>query len=67
MKLLINYFGDTPIYVEGFSEECERSCKGSLHVLPRKIKTITLDEYEYIKLKYSHIVKKIRVLAKKEE
>jgi len=67
MKLLINYYGDAPIYVEGFKESCKRSCKGSLHLLPKKPLTITHDEYEHLKEKYSYIMKKVRVLAKKED
>lgn len=67
MKLLINYYGDVPICVEGFIDECKRSCKGALHVLPKKPVTITDDEYEHIKKHYSHVVKKIRVLATKKD
>jgi hypothetical protein len=63
MKKLIAYYGDCPEYVEGFTSDCERSCEGSLHLLPRKTMTVTADELEFIKAKMPHIFKKIRVVA----
>ena len=67
MKLLINYYGDHPVYIEGFSKECERSCRGALHVLPKKVMTITNDEYAHIKKNYSYVIKKLRIVATKKE
>ena len=63
MKKLIAYYGDSPVYVEGFSEDCARSCKGSVHVLPRKPVTVTDDEYDHIKEKYSWMLPKLKVVA----
>ena len=63
MKLLVLYFGDGPVYIEGFSKECERSCKGALHLLPKKNTSITKDEYEHIKKCYKHILPKLKVMA----
>lgn len=63
MKKLIAYYGDSPVYVEGFSADCARSCDGSVHVLPRKPVTVTDDEYEHIKAKYSYMMPKLKVIA----
>jgi len=63
MKKLIAYYGDSPVYVEGFSKDCARSCKGSVHVLPRKPVTVTADEYEHIKKSYSWMLPKLKVVA----
>lgn len=63
MKKLIAYYGDSPVYVEGFSKDCARSCEGSVHVLPRKPVTVTSDEYEHIKKSYSWMLPKLKVVA----
>ncbi len=63
MKKLIAYYGDSPVYVEGFSEDCARSCEGSVHVLPRKSVTVTDDEYDHIKEKYSWMLPKLKIVA----
>ena len=62
-KLLVIYFGDTPVCVEGFSKECKRSCEGALHLLPRKQRSITEDECAHIKKSYKHILRKFRVIS----
>lgn len=48
----VKYTGNTPEYIDSFPKDCERSCKGSLHLLPNALKDISDDEYEYIKKKY---------------
>ena len=48
----VKYTGNTPEYIDSFPKDCERSCKGSLHLLPNAFKDISDDEYEYIKKKY---------------
>lgn len=48
----IRYTGNIPEYIDSFPKDCERSCKGSLHLLPNALKDISDDEYEYIKKKY---------------
>lgn len=64
MKMLIMYSGNYPIYAEGFSESCKRSCVGSLHLLPKKTITVTEEEYEHLKHSYPREFGKIRILAK---
>ena len=64
-KLLVAYYGDTPECVEGFPKGCERSCEGSLMFKRGKKRTITLEEYEYIKKKYSHMIPELRLIAEK--
>ncbi len=66
-KKLIIYYGDSPEYVEGFPKGCERSCKGSLHVLPRKAVTVTSDEYDHIQKSYGHMKSKLRVVVEEVE
>lgn len=63
MKKLIAYYGDTPVCVEGFPENCKRSVKGALHLLPRKSMTVTADEHAHILSAYKHVVPKLKVLA----
>lgn len=67
MKKLIGYYGDTPVCVEGFPENCKRSVAGALHLLPRKSVTVTADEHAHILAKYKHIVPKLKVLAVMDE
>ncbi len=67
MKKLIAYYGDSPVYVEGFPKDCARSCKGSVHILPRKSVTVTEDEYKYILDKYSWMKPKLKVVAEVSE
>ena len=67
MKKLIVYYGDTPQCVEGFAENCKRSCKGALHILPRKSTTITNDEFEHIKKSYKFMMKGLRVISEVKE
>jgi heterodisulfide reductase subunit B len=63
-KHLIVYYGDAPECVEGFKEkECERSCKGSLHVNPGRQLTVTDDELEFLKKNYKHMLPKLRILS----
>ena len=63
MKKLICYYGDSPVHVEGFSKDCARSCEGSLHILPRKHKTVTDGEYQHILEKYSWMKSKLKVIS----
>lgn len=67
MKKLIAYYGDSPVYVEGFPKDCARSCEGSVHILPRKPVTVTVDEYNYILEKYSWMKPKLKVVAEVTE
>ena len=67
MKKLIAYYGDSPVYVEGFPKGCARSCEGSVHILPRKSVTVTEDEYKHILDKYSWMKPKLKVVAEVSE
>lgn len=67
MKKLIGYYGDTPVCVEGFPENCKRSVKGALHLLPRKPMTVTADEHAHIVASRKDIVSKLKVLAVKND
>ena len=70
MKKLIVYYGDSPVYVEGFNEDCKRSCKGSLHIRPRRPITVTDDEYEHItdeKGKYASMKRWVKVISVMKE
>ncbi len=62
-KKLIAYYGDSPVHVEGFPKDCPRSCKGSVHVLPRKPVTVTDAEYEYMRTHYKWMLPKLKVVA----
>lgn len=66
MKKLIQYSGDSPVYAEGFSENCKRSCKGAIHILPRKPITVTDDEYAHI-MKNKDLASKLKVLAEMKD
>lgn len=48
----VKYTGNVPEYCDGFPKDCERSCKGSIHLLPNALREITDGEYEFIKNKY---------------
>lgn len=65
MKKLIVYHGDSPVYVEGFSKDCKRSRDGSVHIIPGKPLTVTDDEFDFIKSKYSWM--KVKVIAEVKE
>jgi len=45
----VRYSGNTPQYIDSFPKDCERSCKGSLHLLPNALKDITDGEFDFIK------------------
>jgi len=47
-KKLILYQGPTPVQVEGFPDDAQRSVEGSLHMIPRQTKEVTEDEYAYM-------------------
>lgn len=47
--MLVNYQGPKPETVEGFPDDSERSCEGALHLLPRRPREITEDEFAWIK------------------
>jgi hypothetical protein len=49
-KKLVLYQGPTPVQVEGFPDDAQRSVpgKGSLHFIPRQTKEVTADEYAYL-------------------
>jgi len=61
-KFLIAYYGDSPVCVEGFPKDCQRSRKGSVHIHPKKPTTVTGDELEVIKKQY-----KVKVVAEYAE
>lgn len=63
MKKLIVYYGDTPVCVEGFPEDCKRSKEGALHILPRKNMTVTDQEYDHILKSRPDMKKLLRVIA----
>jgi hypothetical protein len=63
MKKLIVYHGDSPVSVEGFAGACTRSCKGAIHILPGKPKTITSDEFEHLKAKYGWMMPKVKIIS----
>ena len=67
MKKLIIYYGDNPLCLEGFPKECQRTCDGSLHILPRKNKTLSDGEYEWLKKKHPEAMANVRVLAEHKE
>jgi arylsulfatase A-like enzyme len=67
MKKLIYYYGDSPVNVEGFPEDCKRSRKGALHLLRGRSMTITADEYDHIAKAYKEVMPKIRVVAEVDE
>lgn len=66
MKLIV-YHGQVPVYVEKFPSDCERTRKGSLHLLPRKKVTVTDGEWEHIQKKYAFALKYIRVISECKE
>ena len=49
-KKLVLYQGPTPVQVEGFPDDAQRSVpdKGALHLIPRQTKELTEDEYAHI-------------------
>lgn len=59
------YFGrNAPIcQVEGFDEACERSCRGSLHVRPNTVLSMTEGELAHLNEAYPHLLLKARVIA----
>ena len=66
MKKLIVYYGDSPVYVEGFPKECKRTCKGSLHIRPKRPKTVTDEEYKYITDpdgKYAYMIRNLKLIS----
>lgn len=70
MKKLIVYYGDSPVYVEGFSKDCARSCKGSLHIRPRRPITVTDGEYDHItdaNGKYAFMKRWVKVVSVMKE
>lgn len=67
-NIKIKYFGQLPKTIEGFWNDCERSCIGSIHLTSRCIKDITEDEWKYIQKKYSYLtIRKIDEPKKKEK
>lgn len=63
MKKLIAYYGDSPEYVDDFPKDCERSCKGSMHLIPRKPITATEGELKHLKEKHKNL--RIKIIAEK--
>jgi len=59
------YYDYSPLYVEGFPKDCKRSCKGSIHLMPRKPITVTEGELAYIKMAYPKA--RIKVVAERVE
>lgn len=60
----IQYMGDSPAFVDDFAKGCERSCKGSLHLFPKRLLKVTDDELEHLKSKRKDIFRNIKVLPK---
>jgi hypothetical protein len=60
----VKYTGKSPEYLDGFPEECKRSCKGAIHLLPNALRDITEDEYKYIRKKYPKL--KLQVVPKEK-
>jgi len=67
MSKLIVYTGDNPQCIEGFSDSCNRSCQGALHLRKGKPVTVTDDEFAFIKSNRSDLASKIRVVADKPD
>lgn len=44
----VTYIGPSPVSFINFPEDCERTCKGSIHFLPNQQKIISDSEYESI-------------------
>ena len=63
-KTPIQYVGNSPLYLDDFGDDCERSCKGSLHLLPKKLIQVTDQELKHIKEKRPDVFKQLRVLPK---
>jgi len=56
---LVIYQGQQPECIEGFPDDTERSCVGALHLLSRRPKEITDDEYAYIIANREDVGKKL--------
>lgn len=66
-KTAIQYVGNSPVYLDDFGSECERSCKGSLHLLPNKVRLISEDELKHIREKRPDISKLVKELPKPKQ
>ena len=53
-KVKLQYVGKYPEYIS-FPDGCERSCEGSLYLLPGRLKEVTKQEYEYLKKHHSDL------------
>lgn len=53
-KVKLQYVGKYPEYIS-FPDGCERSCKGSLYLLPGRIKEVSKQEYEHLKRHHSEL------------
>ena len=51
----VKYMGKNPEYIDGFPEDCARSCEGAIHLMPGSLKSITDDEFNFIKKKFTWI------------
>ena len=45
----IKFTGKSPAYIDAFPKGCERSCEGSIHLLPNAQKDVTDDELAFIR------------------
>lgn len=60
----IQYMGDSPVFIDDFKKGCERSCKGSLHLFPKRLIRVTDGELEHLKDSRKDVFKDLRVYPK---
>jgi hypothetical protein len=63
MKYLIAYYGDCPLFVEGFKSGCHRSCSGAIHLLRGRAVTVTADELDHIRSIYPKEARLLKVVS----
>jgi len=66
MKLVM-YQGKSPVCVEDFPSDSERSVKGALHLRPGRSLELTDDEYAYIMANRQDLKKDLVLLRDKSE
>ena len=66
-KTSVQFLGEHPVFIDGFPKECERSAPGSLHLYPRRLTEVTLEELSYLKEKRSEIFKHLKVIPSPRE
>jgi len=65
-KVKIQYLGKMPEYLEDFPEGCNRSVKGSVHLVPKVMKIVSRDEYLHIKETKPELAKMIRLIDERK-